>query len=1745
MSMTVSAAGNVCWIGETDSVAELTLRSLVKVKTFVIVTDSKIERLGYLAALLQDFEDALKGDPSRRVASIVFPMGEESKTASMKLLIEEKLQRLECTRATCLLALGGGVVGDLVGFVAATYMRGIDVIQIPTTLLAMVDSSIGGKTAIDTPFGKNLVGAFHQPAIIFVSLKYLKTLPPRQFYNGMAEVVKAAVISSCEMFDFMEENAELIKNFPFSPSEPDSVSALSTILKFAIDFKANLVAADEREMGRRAILNFGHTIGHAIERLVFPNLLHGEAVAIGMALEAEVSVFCDILSANNLQRLVSLLEAIGLPTSLYSSALPGGPVTIAVEKILNAMRLDKKNQVSTEIRLVIVQTLGCVYVSGDGNYTAPIDDSILRLVVAPNVLVKSTLRDTTDSVLKVTVPGSKSISNRCLLLAALGSGVCSIKGLLHSEDTRVMLHALKKLVAGFSYRNSSDGSTMVVTGGAGNLRVPPKEPIYLGNAGTAARFLTSLMAIIGGGGVLTGNERMRQRPIGPLVQVLRANGADIEYLEREGCLPLRFGSANQAQLKGGDLHLDAAISSQYVSSILLCAPYFPRSIKLHLNTDRLVSSSYVSMTVIMMESFGVQVLRSVKGTALEYSVTDGKRYTNPAEYLVEGDASSATYPLAFAAISGRSTSVSNLSLENSIQGDALFAHSILEKAGCQVHSFSGTSASTSAQQLNAQPDHVSKTEGRREPFDEVCCVGDCAKSCGIRVCGPRRIQAIGRVDMEPLTDAFLTACVIAARASPGHHKDTEIYGISNQRVKECNRIEAMRLELKKFGVTCKELDDGIVVPPCGDSVSPTTEALDGVFCYDDHRVAMSMSLLGILKFPVLIRNRYCVSKTWPGWFICLRNQLKVDLEAADWTSEDLKLMSNSRLTSSVANDAVTDCKSIVLVGMRGVGKTYLGKELLNYWNNFSIAKPYRPASAANWERIEKEKHIFKYKETELLQFCGHRNEGQAEWAFLDLDDVFANEMGMDCVTFSKSNSMNTFRILESQLLKRALSENPTYTIIATGGGCIESAETVAFLSKVRSEGHLVLFLQRDGVSYGKASEGRIDLNESFETTWRRRIPLYNAVCDFILYEDVQTQADTKCLALRVQDLLQTKREIALKREINRFKVLSQKPVPSNFLCLANKRYDFESTLREAYYQRHSAIEIRVDCLESFEYSFVCQQVSHLRVIYPDMPLVYTVRTEAQGGCFPATCVDDYLELLELGFKLACEVVDVEIRCENCFTEISWNDKLGSQLKAWRQSYPSLIMTSFHDPEGIIAWCPEAEALRVSGALSDEHSSPADGQRQSIRLQYMTDICSRAVDLGGDIIKLVSYASSDRDNLSLEIFRLWTESRKDLPPICAINMGLNGQGSRIKNAVLTPVCASAGVSLKSAPGQLTIDQIVSCAQILGLRGFYVDEGEASFYLFGKPISQSQSPKLHNHIFQNAGLHHLRYALFETDSTAECMDLILRQTQFSRDRMSRPFGASVTIPLKESLRVALLADSKNFRVFESSFARLLGAANTIYVPAKRSGVSSAPTTIYLDNTDWRAMYQSLCKGVSVFKGNGLYGIVIGAGGTASAAVLALFQAGAKRIFLYNRTLQRAKALLDHYKLRDPAIYGRLALLSDGGEPLNFPENSILGVIGTVPGDSYTKEPLKSWINNVLPSATNRLPVILLEMAYTPAITLLLDKYLALDSTSLQSDSYGKYSASKNTLVFSGKDLLIMQGLFQSQIWLEYEACTFPQL
>lgn len=316
---------------------------------YAVVTDDRVAEL-YAVKLSRMLHSA-----GYRADVFAFQNGEARKTRETWGLVSDAMLEAGIGRDAAVIAFGGGVPGDLGGFVAATYMRGLPLVQVPTTLMAMIDSSVGGKTGIDTPAGKNLVGAFHQPRVVLADADLLQTLPEAHLRAGLAEAVKHGAIADPEYLDWIETSTpELLAGDP---------EALTRLIGRSVEIKAEFVTRDEMESGPRKMLNFGHTIGHAVEALSGYSLLHGEAVAIGMVEEARVGERTGVTAQGTSARLRKVLSRIGLPTSL--------PLEMRVDEVVDFTRTDKKAR-EGRVEYALIESIGAPAVGRDGRYGSAI-----------------------------------------------------------------------------------------------------------------------------------------------------------------------------------------------------------------------------------------------------------------------------------------------------------------------------------------------------------------------------------------------------------------------------------------------------------------------------------------------------------------------------------------------------------------------------------------------------------------------------------------------------------------------------------------------------------------------------------------------------------------------------------------------------------------------------------------------------------------------------------------------------------------------------------------------------------------------------------------------------------------------------------------------------------------------------------------------------------------------------------------------------------------------------------------------------------------------------------------------------------------------------------------------------------------------------------------------------------------------------------------------------------------------------
>ncbi|HCN41073.1 MAG TPA: 3-phosphoshikimate 1-carboxyvinyltransferase [Proteus vulgaris] len=402
----------------------------------------------------------------------------------------------------------------------------------------------------------------------------------------------------------------------------------------------------------------------------------------------------------------------------------------------------------------------------------------------------------------INLPGSKSVSNRALLLAALANGKTRLTNLLDSDDIRYMLNALKAL--GVQYQLSNNNTVCDIEGLGGEFKTESSLELFLGNAGTAMRPLAATLSLGLHDIVLTGEPRMKERPIGHLVDALRQGGASIDYLEQTDYPPIRL----RGGFKGGHVEVDGSVSSQFLTALLMSAPLAKQDTTITIKGE-LVSKPYIDITLALINTFGGKIENQ---NYQQFIIKGGQQYQSPETYLVEGDASSASYFLAAAAIKGGTVRVTGIG-KKSLQGDIHFA-SVLEKMGAKIR---------------WGDDYIECERGSLNGID---------------------------MDMNTIPDAAMTIATTALFAEG----DTVIRNIYNWRVKETDRLAAMAAELQKVGAIVEEGHDYLKVTP------PKQLTTADIKTYNDHRIAMCFSLVALSDIPITILDPGCTAKTFPDYF---------------------------------------------------------------------------------------------------------------------------------------------------------------------------------------------------------------------------------------------------------------------------------------------------------------------------------------------------------------------------------------------------------------------------------------------------------------------------------------------------------------------------------------------------------------------------------------------------------------------------------------------------------------------------------------------------------------------------------------------------------------------------------------------------------------------------------------------------------------------------------------------------------------
>lgn len=578
------------------------------------------------------------------VVVIEVPAGESSKSLAMLQYIYEQLILNNFTRKDLLIAFGGGVIGDLAGFAASTYMRGIKFIQIPTTLLAQIDSSVGGKVAVNLKGAKNIVGSFYQPIAVISDIDFLQTLKPEFVRDGLAEVVKYGILRGGWLFDIINKLKKPNDIFDF----------IEEVVYQCCDIKRGIVERDETESGERMLLNLGHTLGHCVESYFnYERYTHGEGIAIGLYEIAKYGEAEGLSRMGLANEIADILQRLELPIRVSD---------IEPNNLYKSLSADKKG-FGDSISLIIPKDIGnCIIIDRKKeDVMKAINSNAFCLV---NIKI-------TPSFLKgtVVVPPSKSVAHRVIICAALAEGRSIIENIDLSQDILATLDCVGKIGADIAI----EGNTIIINN-KGPIINKGKINFNCGESGSTLRFMIPIVAALGIKGNFTGEGKLTSRPITEYIKVFDQKG--IKYKCENG-LPLEING----NLKGGEYSLKGDVSSQYVSGLLFALPLVQEDSILKLTTP-LESLGYVLLTINALKLAGIKVLHEKdKNTGFDVFKIQGKQKYNNFKYKIEGDYSQAAFWLVAGAL-GNDIWLDGLDVKSQ-QGDKEIL-TILEMVGAKI-----------------------------------------------------------------------------------------------------------------------------------------------------------------------------------------------------------------------------------------------------------------------------------------------------------------------------------------------------------------------------------------------------------------------------------------------------------------------------------------------------------------------------------------------------------------------------------------------------------------------------------------------------------------------------------------------------------------------------------------------------------------------------------------------------------------------------------------------------------------------------------------------------------------------------------------------------------------------------------------------------------------------------------------------------------------------------------------------------
>jgi 3-phosphoshikimate 1-carboxyvinyltransferase len=713
-------------------------------EVLAVITDENVYEL-HGSALLESFQNAGLGD----FELIVLPAGETTKSFSYLEHIMDSFAEMGLSRKGLVVAFGGGVIGDLTGFASSIWMRGVDYVQIPTTLLSTVDSSVGGKTAIDIESGKNLVGSFYQPRAVLIDTALLKTLPTREYGSGMAEVIKYGVLYDRNLFE------QLFEKLP-----PED---MGEVIYECCRMKAEIVKNDELDNGERIKLNLGHTFGHAIEaKYGFKKYNHGEAVAAGMMICAKFGEKIGLTKAGTYEHLRTLLHEYEIDFIEEYSGL------------VDAMGRDKKSS-GDGVSLVLIREIGDVFVRHMS--FAEINDVLIALELNDNgknatdldktldfqhatdlaKTIDSNVKSSTDIATMIpkiidefphgviTPPPSKSISHRAVICSRLAGGG-RIDNLGDSDDIIATNAAIAEILR-------------IEVDDEGNFKIPDHKIIDCNESGSTIRFLLPIAAALGGSYEFIGRGRLLYRPQDAYRRIFEQQGLTFDHTEERIKI--------DGRLQAGTFALEGDVSSQFITGLLFALPLLDGDSEIVITTP-LESAAYVDLTLDVLKAFGIEVQVNYDGDSnaanvIGYSVPGYQTY-RPTDYSVEADFSQTAFFLVAAAL-GCDIELKGLNLDSK-QGDKA-AIDIIREMG-----------------------------------------GTIEQDCGglLSVQGGEHMHGV-TIDAREIPDIIPPLSVLCSFVDG----ESRIINASRLRIKECDRLSAMVSELSKIGIDIEEGDDYMII----------------------------------------------------------------------------------------------------------------------------------------------------------------------------------------------------------------------------------------------------------------------------------------------------------------------------------------------------------------------------------------------------------------------------------------------------------------------------------------------------------------------------------------------------------------------------------------------------------------------------------------------------------------------------------------------------------------------------------------------------------------------------------------------------------------------------------------------------------------------------------------------------------------------------------------------------------------------